>query len=148
MSKIMVLLLVTSNLALGQTPRDSWPPTAKGAQNAKTMQQMRAAGLPQEPGFWGQKEFGPYQNAPELPVAMLQASQYKGRFSYRTPSGSLVYALAADKMPCLVPKPGIKDDMVIRLAADGKWPEPMPNATPRIEVIPSVGSDFNQLIGR
>ena len=64
----------------------------------------------------------------------------RGRFSHRTLDGSSVYIMEPDNMPCLVPDMAKIEIMPGRSFRKTQPVEPMPNAGPRIELIPEKKS--------
>jgi len=64
----------------------------------------------------------------------------RGRFSHRTLDGSSVYIMEPDNMVCLVPDRSKVEIMPGRSFRRNQPVEPMPNAGPRIELIPEIKS--------
>jgi len=59
-----------------------------------------------------------------------------GRFSHRTQDGSSVFNIGPDNMPCLVPDMGRLEKMPRIKPYRNYGIEPMPNFSPRIELMP------------
>lgn len=66
------------------------------------------------------------------------AIELEGRFSHRTVDGSSVYSVQPDNMPCLVPNMANIERMPANRIRNAQSMEAMPNAGPRIKLLPET----------